>query len=134
LQTNGTDDNYDFIITSSILSESGQVSAYTNNGSLMFGNLTVKPTDADIIDVKASGNNNKNVIAYPVSAFVTSPMTINFQKGYKEYGDCYVVNVNDKTEGTVRHVLGQTPVSGSYSFQDQAGSYQSTVMFTAVSK
>ena len=34
IQTNGTDSDYDFIITSKILTDGGEVSAYGNNGSL----------------------------------------------------------------------------------------------------
>ena len=74
IQTNGTDSDYDFIITSKILTDGGEVSAYGNNGSLLF-------------------------------------------------------------EGTVTHTVGQNPISGTYNIgQDQAGTYQAVVTFTAVSK
>ena len=86
-------------------------------------------------DAKAGGSSNKNVIAYPVTTAVTNPMTIGFEQNYGIYGDCYVVKVNNGTEGTVTHTVGQNPISGTYNIgQDQAGTYQAVVTFTAVSK
>lgn len=135
IQTNGTDDDYDFIITSKLLTDGGEVSAYGNNGSILFGHTLAAPTQAAIDDAKTGGNNNKNVIAYPVTTGVSSPMTIGFEQNYNQYGDCYVVKVNNGTEGTVTHTVGQNPISGTYNIgQDQAGTYQAVVTFTAVSK
>lgn len=135
IQTNGTDSDYDFIITSKILTDGGEVSAYGNNGSLLFGNTLAAPTQAAIDNAKAGGSSNKNVIAYPVTTAVTNPMTIGFEQNYGIYGDCYVVKVNNGTEGTVTHTVGQNPISGTYNIgQDQAGTYQAVVTFTAVSK
>ena len=128
IQTNGTDSDYDFIITSKILT-------YGNNGSLLFGNTLAAPTQAAIDDAKAGGSRNKNVIAYPVTTVITNPMTVGFEQNYGIYGDCYVVKVNNGTEGTVTHTVGQNPISGTYNIgQDQAGTYQAVVTFTAVSK
>lgn len=135
LQTNGTDDNYDFIISSKILTADGEVSAYGNNGQILFAHTLALPLVSAVNDAKVGGNNNKNVIAYPVTATVTEPMSINFANNYKTYGDCYVVKVNSAQEGTITHSVNQTPVSGSYSIaQDQAGEYKVTVYFTTVSK
>lgn len=84
---------------------------------------------------KAGGSSNKNVIAYPVTTVITNPMTVGFEQNYGIYGDCYVVKVNNGTEGTVTHTVGQNPISGTYNIgQDQAGTYQAVVTFTAVSK
>lgn len=135
VKTNGTDDDYDFIISSKINSAEGEVSAYGNNGQILFAHTLVLPTNSAIEDAKVGGNNNKNVIAYPVSATVTNPMEIDFHTNYGVYGDCYAVKVNSVQDGTVTHTVNTTPVSGSYSIgQDQAGTYQSVVTFTAVSK
>lgn len=135
VQTNGTDENYDFIIKSSILTENGNISAYGSDGSLLFGHTLVVPTESAIKDAKLGGNNNINVIAYPVSAIATDPMTIDFRTDYGTYGDCYVLKVNNGTEGTVTHSVGQSPISGTYNIgQDQSGTYQSVVTFSAVSK
>jgi len=135
LQTNGDDDDYDFIITSKILSSGEEVSAYGNDGSILFGHTLATPTADAVSDAKAGGSNNKNVIAYPVTLSVVSPMTAEFEKDYGLYGDCYAVKVNGGTGGNVTHIVGQTPISGTYSVgQDQAGTYQAVVTFTAVSK
>ena len=135
IKTNGNDDDYDFIINSKITTEEGDVSAYGQNGSILFGHTLALPTQSAIENAKIGGSNNKNVIAYPVSAVITDPMTVSFQNNYGVYGDCYVVKVNSAMDGTVTHTVNPNPVSGTYSVtQDQAGTYKSTVYFTAVSK
>ncbi len=135
IQTNGDDEDYDFIVTSKILTEGGEVSAYGNNGCILFGNTFTTPTAEAIENAKNGGNMNKNVIAYPVTTAITEPMTVDFEQNYGLYGDCYVVKVNGSSEGTLTHTVGQTPVSGTYNIgQDPAGTYQTVVTFTAISK
>lgn len=135
LQTNGNDDDYDFIITSKIETTGGAESAYTNSGAILFGHTLSLPTATDIANAKIGGNNNKNVMAYPVNMNVTYPFTAQYQRNYGVYGDCYVIKVNNGSEGTITHAVGTTPVAGSYGIgQDSAGSYKSTVTFTAFSK
>ena len=134
IQTNGTDDNYDFIVGSKINTYDGEVSAYGQNGCLLFGNTTSLPTATAIANAKAGNIDNANVIAYPVSMEITNPMTVEFGTN-ATYGECYIVKVNTGTEGTLTQVIGQTPVANTYSLgQDQSGTYKSTVFFTAVSK
>ena len=135
IQTNGSDDDYDFVVQATIPVEEGLVSAYGNDGCLLFANIGNSPTAEAIENAKSGGNNNKNVIAYPVTVTTSEPMTSEFQKNYGLYGDCYVIKINNSSKGTVTHIVGQTPVQGTYNVgQDQAGTYQATVMFTAYSK
>lgn len=135
LKTNGDDGDYDFVITSSITTDNGETSAYGQNGCILFGHTLALPTQSAIEDAKIGGNNNRNVIAYPVSAVITNPMEVNYQSSFGNYGDCYVVKVNSETDGTVTHTVNPNPVSGTYNVtQDQAGTYKSIVYFTAVSK
>ena len=137
VQTNGNDDDYDFIIGSKIItSDDAEVSAYTNNGELIFGNVTSLPTISAVNDIKQGGKNNMNVIAYPVDMSVTNSMSVAYQsnKATDEGTGCYVVLVNDNSEGTVTQVIGTTPVTDSFSFADEAGVYKATVYFTAVNK
>lgn len=137
IKTNGNDENYDFIITSSIPHDGGAVSAYGSNGSLLFVNTLSSPTSSAIENAKIGGDNNKNVIAYPVEVSATSPITASFEQNYSVYGNCYVIKVNssDGVDGIITHIVGQTPVSNTYSIgQDQAGTYQATVTLSAVSK
>lgn len=135
IQTNGSDDDYDFVVQATIPVEEGLVSAYGNDGCLLFANIGNSPTAEAIENAKSGGNNNKNVIAYPVTVTTSEPMTSEFQKNYGLYGDCYVIKINNSSNGTVTHIVGQTPVQGTYNVgQDQAGTYQATVTFTAYSK
>ena len=135
IQTNGSDDDYDFVVQATIPVEEGLVSAYGNNGCLLFANIGNSPTAEAIENAKSGGNNNKNVIAYPVTVTTSEPMTSEFQKNYGLYGDCYVIKINNSSNGTVTHIVGQTPMQGTYNVgQDQAGTYQATVTFTAYSK
>lgn len=135
LQTNGTDDEYDFIVTSAIQTEAGNVSAYGTDGILLFGSITELPTEDAVSDAKMGGGNNKNIIAYHVTAVITEPMTVEYQPSYGLYGDCYVVKVNNASEGILEHIVQTTPVGKTYMIgQDAAGTYKTTVTFTAVSK
>ena len=134
IKTNGTDDDYDFLMESSILVNGGTVSAYGNNGCILFAHTLATPTMDAIENAKSGGNNNVNVIAFPVTVNATNPLTVSFDSGNSK-GSCYVIKVNGGTEGTVTHTVGGTPISGTYSVgQDQAGTYQATVTFTAYSK
>ena len=137
VQTNGTDDDYDFIIGSKIQSAEGnEVSAYTNKGELLFGNTTSLPNISAINDAKQGGKNNSNVIAYPIEITTTGNLEASYQSGKAtEYGTgCYVVLMKSDYEGTVSQTVSPTPVTNSYSFADEAGSYKSVVYFTAISK
>ena len=134
IQTNGTDENYDFIVGSTILTTAGEVSAYGQNGCLLFGNTVSLPTKSAIENAKTGGNNNRNVIAYPVTMSITNPMSVDFTSS-ATYGECWSVKVNNSQEGTLSQTIGQNPVNNTYSIgQDEAGAYRATVTFTAVSK
>ena len=134
IQTNGTDDDYDFIVGSTILSTDGEVSAYGQNGCLLFGNTISLPTASAINDARVGGNNNRNVIGYPVTMSITEPMSVDFTNS-TTYGECWVVKVNAASEGTLNQTIGQSPVAQTYSVgQDEAGTYRATVTFTAISK
>lgn len=137
LKTNGTDNDYDFIVGSKILTTDGEVSAYTPNGYLLFGNTTVLPTSISVENAKSGGRDNRNVIAYPITINVTNPMSVSFDgsKDTKEGTGCYVVKTNGSYEGTLSQQIGSTPVSNTYSLgSDEAGTYKSVVYFTAISK
>lgn len=137
IQTNGTDDDYDFIIGAKILSSEGtEVSAFTDNGALLFANTMSLPTLSAINNAKQGNKENSNVIAYPIEMTITNPMEVSYQAGKTttEGTGCYVVLIKETQEGTVTQTVGVTPVSDTYSFADEAGSYKSTVYFTAVSK
>ena len=79
LQTNGTDEDYDFIVGARITTIDGEVSAFSNDKNLMFGNTTVLPTNAAVENAKTGGTNNANVITYPFTVSVTEPMELSFE-------------------------------------------------------
>lgn len=135
IQTNGNDDNYDFIVTSTIQANGRQYSAYGNNGCILFANIDNEPTEAAIENAKVAGTSNANVIAYPVLTAITSPMNVTYMSGYGTYGDCYVIKVNNTAEGTFSHTVKTSPVPNTFSQTlDTAGVYKTTVTFTAISK
>ena len=60
-------------------------------------------------------------------------MTIEF--GTQSAPDNYTVNINGATEGTLTQTVNKTPVETTFSQgQDQAGTYQVTVYFTAINQ
>lgn len=134
IQTNGTDENYDFILTSKINTMDGEMSAYTQNGNLIFSNNNILPTRTAVEDVIVGGRDNANVIAYPLNMSITSPMTVEFGNTLNN-GECWIVKLNSGTEGSLTQVVGETPIVNSYSLgQDEAGTYNATIIFSAISK
>ena len=138
LQTNGTDDDYDLIMTSTLTTDEGTVSAYGLNGgnpTLLFGNLSNPPTSTDVTNAKAAGNYNCNVIAYPISLIVSSPVTATYRQDYSTYGDCVVVKLNGNHSASVMQMVHPDSVAGTYVIgQDTAGTYKAIVTFTAYNK
>lgn len=134
LQTNGNDENYDFVVSAKINTIDGEVSAYGQNGCLLFGNTIALPTSSAIENAKMGNKKNPNVIAYPLNMSITSPMSVEFGNS-PIYGDSWIVKVNSGTEGTLTQSIGQTPINNTYSIgEDEAGTYSATVTFTAISK
>ncbi len=139
LVTNNSD--YDFVVASKITTASGEASAYTDNGELIFANATVLPTITAVNNIKngtSSPKDNSNVIAYPVTITATDgEMTINYDSALatNEGEGAYKVSITTGTEGTILQTVGTTPVQNTYSVgSDVAGSYQCTVYITAVAK
>ncbi|MBQ4114139.1 hypothetical protein IJD34_01905 [bacterium] len=134
LKTNdGTESSYKFLVASKIQTIEGEVSAFSEDGSLVFANLGALPSISAVNDAKAHGNNNPNVIVYPITMNITSPMTIEF--GTKSAPENYTISINGASEGTLNQILSRNPVQSTFSTgQDQAGSYQAIVYFTAIAQ
>lgn len=134
LQTNGTDEDYDFIVGSDLVIGEGTYPGLTKNGNLIFANTTINPTTDAINDAIQEGNKNPNVIVYPLTVEVTSPMTVDFGE-HATKGNCYLIKVNNQNQGTILQTVGGSPVAGTYLLGvDQMGSYKATVYITVVSK
>ena len=137
LKTNGTDENYDFIVGAKINTIDGEVSGYTSGGALLFANTTTLPTTSAVNNAKIGNTDNRNVIAYPITMNITTPMEVSYDNTRitDEGKGCYIVKVKTANEGTLTQTVGTTPVSETYAVgQDEAGTYKATVYFTAVSK
>ena len=138
LQTNLTDDDCDYILTSSVNTDSGAVSGYGYAGgpTLLFTNSSNLPSGTDVSNAKAGSGLNKNVIAYPISVTLgNGNMSVSYQQDYSTYGDCFVILVNGETNGTVTQTVGTNPVASTFrTTHDTAGNYTATVTFTAISK
>ena len=137
IQTNGTDEDYDFIVGAKINTMDGEVSGYTENGALLFTNTTVLPTSSAVNNAKVGGKDNRNVIAYPITMNITDPMSVTYDSSRTtdEGKGCYVIKINSANEGTLTQSVGGTPVANTYSIgQDEAGTYKATVYLTTVSK
>ena len=134
LQTNGTDEDYDFIINSNLTIGDGTYSGLSKNGNLLFINTNVLPTVDAVNDALQEGNKNPNVIVYPFDVTVTSPMSVSYGLHSTE-GSCYMIKVNNQYEGTINQIVEGTAVPGTYNLGvDQAGPYQAVVYITTVSK
>ena len=136
LQSNsGSDSDYDYIVTSSILTSEGYVSGFGKNGTLLFTNTTNPPGVAAVNNAKILGSDNKNVVVYPLTSTTSSPLTSIYQENYKSYGNCYIILLHGATEGTLTETVGTNPIASTYSpSQDEAGTYRSTITFSAFSK
>lgn len=137
LETNVYDDAYNFLICSKVETiDDSAVSGYTNNGELIFTNTLNPPTIEAIEDVKQGGRNNPNVIAYGVDYTIPETMSISYDPSKKtnEGTGCYVLLVNNTSEGRIIQTVKSSPAYNSYSYADTAGTYKATVYFTAVAK
>ena len=132
ITTNGQDEDYDFTVSSEITAAGDTtVSAYGQNGCILFAHTLNRPTLQAVNDAKAGGSNNPNVIAYPTSTSITAPMTST----YSPAKNCYVINTNNATEGDFTHTVSSSPFLGTYNVaQDEEGIYKSTIIISATPK
>ena len=135
IQTNGNDDNYYYIVEAKALSTSGEVSAFGSNRELVFGNVNELPTPTAIEHAREGIAGNDNAIAYYTTMTITNPMTVRYESDYAEHENCWAINVNDTSVGTLNQQIGGTPVPNTYSKTcDMAGTYRVTVTLTAIGK
>ena len=125
-------------MTAEIHKDGGTASGYAKVGGktlLLFGHTTNLTTDSDISNLRAGGNMNRNIIAYPISLFPPSPMTAEYNSSYGIYGECVVVKLNGATFGSIIQSVNASPAINSYIVgQDTAGTYTATVTLTAIAK
>ena len=136
LQTNATDDDLDFILSSSVLVDGGTASAFGKNGTtIVLTNTNDLPETTDVNNAKTGGSSNHNVIAYPFSITTTNGLTKEYKTSLQGYENCYAIILNTAETGNVIGTVGTTPDGGTYNVgQDAPGTYQATVTITAVGK
>ena len=142
IETNGTDDDYDFYLTSTFPIDGTACSGYfgdakAGTGYILLGNTAVghKPTEDAVSKAKTGVKGNKNVIAYPVTISTSGNMDYDYNSSHATYGSCYKITLNGDSEGTVTHRIGTSPAVNTYEpYYDAAGTYQATITLTAISK
>lgn len=144
ITVNGTDEDYILIVGSKMTAAGGvEESAFSDDGqALLFGRADREdayPTAEAIVNAKAGGSNNSNVIAYQISTMdITSPMTVEYsttQENLEGNKGCYIIHINGAQESTLTQTISGTPYGSTYSnSQDSAGRYSATVYITAISK
>ena len=134
LQTNGGDDYFEYIISSYINTDSGRVSAYGNDGRLLFAHTTTLPTLTAFTNAKSGTGESKNIFAYPTALTLTGGRTYSFLQNYQDYGNCYAIHAGAVETGNVTHTVSGSPVGTTYEAGlDEAGTYKSTIVFTITS-
>ena len=134
LDSNDTEGTNEFVITASVDTSAGAVSAYDYWGNIAFTNTEALPTPTVVNEALTHTGDNPNVIVYPVT-ITASPFKYKFQPGYKSYGYCYRIDLDGETEGTVTHAIDSNPIAGTFhSTKDTSGVYRATITITAVNE
>ena len=135
MQTNGGDDNFDYIVTSYIDIEGGQVSAFGSDGRLLFAHETTLPDSTAVNNAKIGEGVSKNVFAYPTEVTATNGMSASFQPSDPNYGSCYKILANDSEEGDITFTIATSPCTNTYELgRDESGPYKAVVVYTITSK
>ncbi len=130
-------DSQDLYLQGKTTGAAGDVNALFRQGSqtyVVFSNTASGklPTAAAIADCKTASptaTNNANAIAYPIaSVSLDNGGTANYDNSKNQYN----VDVNGGTT-IATTTTGTTPYANTYSFQDNAGTYQAIMTLTSTS-
>lgn len=130
-------DSQDLYLQGKTTGAAGDVNALFKQGSqtyVVFSNTASGkvPTAAAIADCKTASptaTNNANAIAYPIASVVLDNGGTSNYDGTKNQ---YNINVNGGTT-IATTTTGTTPYANTYSFQDNAGTYQAIMTLTSTS-
>ncbi len=136
-QVNLNTDTQNLFLQAKTTGSTGDVNALFQQGSqtyVVFSNTATgkQPTAAAIADCKAAAPvaaNNANAIAYPIASVnLDNTGTATYDATKNQY------NVSVKGGTTIATTTtGTTPYSGTYSFLDNAGTYQAIMTLTSTS-
>lgn len=130
-------DSQDLYLQGKTTGAAGDVNALFRQGSqtyVVFSNTASGklPTAASIADCKTASptaTNNANAIAYPIaSVSLDNGGTANYDNSKNQYN----IDVNGGTT-IATTTTGTTPYANTYSFQDNAGTYQAIMTLTSTS-
>lgn len=128
LKTNGDDNTYDFVFSSTVETAAGIKNAYflkDGNLYLMLANKDRMPEAADLADITSgTPQSNKNVIAYPVIN------NSEFKNEYQDYNGelCCKILSGGKQDIQVSQYIGNVPLNSTYSIaDDSAGVYEASI-------
>lgn len=130
-------DSQDLYLQGKTTGAAGDVNALFRQGSqtyVVFSNTASGklPTAASIADCKTASptaTNNANAIAYPIaSVSLDNGGTANYDNSKNQYN----IDVNGGTT-IATTTTGTTPYTNTYSFQDNAGTYQAIMTLTSTS-
>lgn len=130
-------DSQDLFLQGKTTGVAGDVNALFRQGSqvyVVFSNTTSGkvPTAAAIADCKTASptaKNNANAIAYPIANVdIDNGGSANYDNSKNQYN----VDVNGGTT-IATTTTGTTPYANTYSFQDNAGTYQAIMTLTSTS-
>ena len=130
-------DSQDLYLQGKTTGTTGDVNALFRQGSqtyVVFSNTASGkvPTAAAIADCKTASptaTNNANAIAYPIaSVTLDNGGSANYDNSKNQYN----VDVNGGTT-IATTTTGTTPYANTYSFQDNAGTYQAIMTLTSTS-
>lgn len=141
IETTGTDEDFTFIVGSKILTTGNtEVSAFTQDGNgILFGRVGEEeflPTESAIENARNGSGNTANIVVYPITMNIDSPMTIEYNESLTVGDDtlgCYQIKLNGATSGTLNQTIGGTPINNSYlPGPDMSGTYRAVVYITAI--
>ncbi len=135
IKTNGDDNTYDFILSSSISTDAGEKNGYfLKNGEmyLILANKEKLPDLSSLSDIYSGQmQSNKNLIAYPVIK------NTDFQNDYQIYNGnlCCKFLTEGRQDFNISQHIGSTPLTGTYSIDDDsAGIYEAVITLSIYRK
>lgn len=130
-------DEQDLYLQGNTTSSTGSVNALFQQGGktyIVFSNTASGkvPTQAAIADCKTASptaSSNPNAIAYQI---INVTLDNSGSSSYNNSQNQYILNVNAGVTSAVT-TTGTTPYTNTYSFQDNAGTYQAIMTLTSAS-
>ena len=134
LSINDNTENYSFAVYSTMLTTSGEVSAFAQKNQLMFGNQSRPPLSEDVEKARNNEPGNADVIVYPFMLSYSNPESIKEEYiSVQAYGNVYKITfLNGLLAGNLTQTITGQPIVNTYSTEDTPGTYAATVYITVM--